>query len=111
MLLKIGDAIAFRRPEDWTVTPDDRQQVHQTINGAVVEDYGHVDTGDVITCTVILSRANFNMVYNYWQSRTHVKVVDVTGQEWDNARVVLKEYSYINRHESFYKVKLEFWRV
>lgn len=111
MLLHIGDAVAFRRPEDWAVTPDDRQEQHKTIGGVVVEDYGHIDAGDVITATVILSGVNFNMVHNYWLNRTRVKVVDVTGREWDNIRVVIKEYSYVNRHESYYKVKLEFWRV
>lgn len=43
--LRIGDAAAFRRPEDWSITPDDRQEKHQTIDGVVVEDYGHVDAG------------------------------------------------------------------
>ena len=26
--LRIGDAAAFRRPEDWSITPDDRQEKH-----------------------------------------------------------------------------------
>lgn len=111
MKLTIGDAVAFRRPEDWTMTPDDRQEQHQTIGGVIVEDYGHVEAGDVISCTCVMSYENYSKVYNYWQARTKVKITDVTGREWDSMRVVIKEDSYVERHESFHKVKMEFWRV
>lgn len=111
MLLKIGDAVAFRRPEDWSYTPDDRQEAHQTIDGVVVEDYGHVDAGDVINCTVVMAYREYVKVYNYWINRTRVKVVDHAGQEWDNMRVVIKKDSYIDYHESYHKLDLELWRA
>ena len=80
--LKIGDAVAFRRPEEWSHTPDDRQEQHKTINGVVVEDYGHVDAGD-----------------------------DHAGTVWENSRGAIKKDSYIGYHENYYKLEREFWSV
>lgn len=111
MKLTIGEAEAFRRPEDWSVTPDDRQEIHKTIDGVVVEDYGHKEDGDVISTTVLLSYPNYVKVYNYWENRTKVKVVDASGRTWENMRVVIKSDTYVNRHESFHKVSLELWRA
>lgn len=110
MKLKIGDAIAFREPEEWTVVPDDRQEKHQTIDGVIVEDYGHVEAGDVITCTVVFSYENYGKLYTYWLNRTKVTVVDTAGREWKEMRVVIKEDTYLRRHHSFHKVKMELWR-
>lgn len=109
--LKIGDAVAFRRPEDWSYTPDDRQEQHQTIDGVVVEDYGHVDAGDVINCTVVMAYKEYEKVYNYWLNRTKVKVVDHAGTVWENMRVVIKKDSYITYHESYHKLEIELWSV
>lgn len=107
--LRIGDAAAFRRPEDWSITPDDRQEKHQTIDGVVVEDYGHVDAGDVISCTVILAYRDYEKVYNYWVQRTKVTVIDHAGNTWEDMRVVIKKDSYVEYHESYHRLELEFW--
>lgn len=111
MLLKIGDAVAFRRPEDWSYTPDDRQEAHKTIDGVVVEDYGHVDAGDVIICSVVMSYPNYVKVYNYWINRTEVDVIDHAGNIWTGRRVVIKKDRYIDYHESYHKLDLEFWNA
>lgn len=109
--LQIGNAVCLRRPEDWSYAPDDRQEVHKIIDGVVVEDYGHVDEGDVISCTALLSYADYIKVYNYWVNRTKVTIIDHAGKRWDNMRVVIKKDSYVNYHESYHKVEFEFWRV
>lgn len=111
MKLTIGDAVCFRRPEDWSYTPDDRQEKHETIDGAVVEDYGHIDAGDVIACTVVMAYAEYVKVYNYWLNRAKVTVIDHAGINWGALRVVIKKDTYVNRHESYHKLDLEFWRV
>lgn len=109
--LRIGDATAFRRPEDWSYTPDDRQEKHETIDGVVVEDYGHVDAGDVITCTVVMAYKEYEKVWNYWIHRTKVTVVDHAGEEWPRMRVVIKKDTYVAYHESYHKLELELWCV
>lgn len=111
MKLKIGDAVAFRRPEDWGYTPDDRQEKHEIIDGMVVEDYGHIPAGDVITCTVIMKYQEYIKVYNYWESRQKVKIIDHAGAEWDNMRVLIKKDAYVDYHENYHKLDLEFWKV
>lgn len=109
--LKIGDAEAFKRPESWAVTPDDRQEKHETINGVVVEDYGVVDAGETISTTAIFTYYNYLKILEYWRSRQKVPVIDVAGIDHGALRVVVKSDTYIDRFESFHKLELEFWKV
>lgn len=109
--LKIGDAVAFKRPESWTITPDDRQEKHETIGGVVVEDYGVVDAGETIATTAIFNYYNYLKVLEYWRSRQKVPVIDVAGIDHGALRVVVKSDTYIDRFESFHKLELEFWKV
>lgn len=111
MKLTIGNAVGFRRPEDWSYTPDDRQEKHETIDGAVVEDYGHAAVGDVINCTAVFKYPEYLKIYNYWETRTKVKIIDHAGMEWDDMRIVVKKDSYIDRFENYHKLDLEFWRI
>lgn len=99
------------RTENWEVIPDDRQTQIETIGGKVVQDFGHVEEGDNFSCSVTLSAANAEIVLQYWASREKVTVRDVAGQEFQNMRVVVKKYRYVDRFESHYAVDLEFWRV
>ena len=108
--IKIGD-VETLRTENWKVTPDDRQTQIETIGGKVVQDFGHVEEGDIFSCSVTLKAADAITLYDYWHNRTLVTVRDVAGQEWENLRVVIKRYSYVDRFESHYAVDLEFWRV
>ena len=64
-LLHIGDAVSFSAPESWRYAPDDRQQLIQVDGGNVVEDYGHIASGDKITVTAKFDRANFEKIYDY----------------------------------------------
>ena len=40
-----------------------------------------------------------------------MKIVDHAGTEWDNMRVVIKKDAYVDYHESYHKLDLEFWKV
>jgi hypothetical protein len=111
ILLKVGDAVGFRRPDDWSMVPDDRQEMHQTIDGNVVEDYGHVESGDKITCTAVFAYQEYIKIYNYWTQRTMVDVIDHAGTDWGKMRVIIRKDAYVPRFESYHQLDLEFWRI
>lgn len=108
--IKIGDAETLRT-ENWKIVPDDRQTKIETIGGVIVQDFGHVEAGDNFSCTVTLPTAAATAVFAYWHNRVPVDVRDVNGLILPNMRVVVKEYSYVDRFENFISASLEFWRV
>ena len=57
--VRIGDVLSFARPEDWTYTPDDRQQKVEIINGVAIQDFGHIEAGDTMKEHSGLSESTF----------------------------------------------------
>ena len=109
MAIKIGDVYSFARPTSWTITPDDRMSKIEIIDGVHVQDFGVVDAGQTIACTVRLSAANWATVKGYWTGRTLVTAVDESGTSWTNRRVVVKSWTYVERFPAYVDVTLEFW--
>ena len=75
-----------------------------------MQDFGHVEEGDNYSCAITVSAAGAEIIRQYWQNRDKVTVRDVAGQEIQNMRVVLKEYSYVDRFENYFAAKIELWR-
>lgn len=96
--------------KDWQVIPDDRVTLIQTIGGVAVQDFGHVEEGDKFSCKVTLHKADAEIIYNYWHNRTRVTVEDQAGNIFENMRVIVKNYSYLDGFKKYYKATLEFWR-
>lgn len=46
--------------EGWKVLPDDRQQTMEVLGGTVVQDFGHLESGDKYSCTA-------NFLLSDWQ--------------------------------------------
>ena len=107
--IKIGEVTPLRF-EVWDITPDDRQSQIQTIGGVEVQDFGHVEEGDKISCAVTLSGTDAATIYSYWHNRTLVNVEDEGGTVYENSRVVVKKYSRIKYFPNYFAVELEFWR-
>ena len=107
--IKIG-AVTPVRFENWDIIPDDRQTRHETIGGIEVQDFGHVEEGDTITCDVTLRSADADLIFDYWHNRTRVNVIDEGGTVYENMRVLVKRYPRIKYFPLYYAVKLEFWR-
>lgn len=107
--IKIGDVIPTRF-ENWRVIPDDRQKRLNTIGGIEVQDFGHVEEGDTITCDVTLEGADAGTVFDYWHNRTRVNVVDEGDYVYSNMRVRITEYFRIKNFPPAFTAKLEFWR-
>lgn len=96
--------------EGWQVTPDDRQKQVETIGGMAVQDFGHVEAGDRISCEVTLTAEGWDRLAGYWNDRKLVDVTDAAGIVWREMRVVVKSYQYVSRFPKIRKVTLEFWR-
>ncbi len=111
MVTKIGDAVPFNNPENFQMLPDDRQQKIEVMGGVVVQDYGHIEAGDSFSFSAIFDSTNAALIFSYWDTRTLVTYINETGSSYANCRVVVKSFSYINRHAKFYKINLEIWRV
>lgn len=107
--IKIGDVVP-ERFENWDFIPDDRQKRFETIGGVEVQDFGHVEDGDTITCDVTLRGSDAGIILDYWHTRTRVNVLDEGGTVYENMRVVVRRYPRIKNFPSFYACKLEFWR-
>lgn len=97
--------------EGWEITPDDRQETVEILGGMAVQDYGHIEAGDKIGCTVTVSAKGWQIIKQYWDSRQLVDVEDEAGIIHRNLRVVVKSWRYVHRFPDHYDLKLEFWRL
>lgn len=109
-MIKIGDAVSMSDPTKETIIPDDRQTLVQTLNGVVVQDFGYIPQGNVISWELQFDTENFKKICGYWQQRKIVRVDD--NGEIFNARIVLKEYSHVDkfRHKAVLTT-IELWMV
>lgn len=41
--------------------------------------------------------------------RKKVTIVDHAGNTWEDMRVVIKKDSYVEYHENYHRLELEFW--
>ena len=111
MKIRIGEAISLTTPTSLKFTTDDRQTLIETDGGNVVQDYGHIASGDKITVTAIFYKAEFLKVWNYFQNRTMVQFTDPSGVVWPDMRVRVISYGYKERFEDYINVELELWRI
>ena len=110
MAIKIGDAVSLNNPESETITPDDRQETLEIIDGVVVQDFGRVEAGDKISWTLHFLKPEWEKVKGYWNRRDYVVIEDAAGESF-YARVVVKSYSRLARFENkAIEANIELWR-
>ena len=111
MVVRIGDAVSLNAPEE-SILPDDRQTKIQTVGGVVVQDYGHIQTGDVVQWSNLqMMQADAEIVESNWNSREAVTVTNA-GLQTFTARVVVKSWKRYPRFESkAVEMNIELWRV
>ena len=96
--------------ENWQIVPDDRQQQIEIVGGTAVQDFGHNEEGDKVSCTVTVFLDGWETIKGYWDSRTPVSISDEAGVVWSNMRVVVKSYQHVPHFPKAVKATLEFWR-
>ena len=110
-VIKIGGATSLSA-DSWKTTLDDRSQLIQTDGGNVVQDYGHVASGDKMTVTCNWLRDDFLKVWRAYEDRTMVDVTDPAGVVWPKCRVKIQSYGYFAHFEdNVVHTDLEIWRI
>lgn len=111
MVVKIGEAIALNAPNE-TIVPDDRQTKIQTIGGNVIQDYGHVQSGDVVQWSNLqMEQVEAEKIESYWNSRQTVTCMNA-GMQTFSARVVVKSWKRLPRFErKAVEMNLELWKI
>ena len=107
--IQIGD-VRTLEVENWQIVPDDRQQQIEIVGGSVVQDFGHIEEGDKVSCSVTVLADGWETIKGYWDSRQKVNISDEAGTVWSNMRVVVKSYEYVPHFPKAIKATLEFWR-
>lgn len=110
-MITIGSVRSVGHVENYTSKPDDRQSLVQTIGGVVVEDYGVVDNGEVLSMTATFDSTNYDALVLLWKNRTLSSVTLEDGSVI-TARVVIRSYTYADKlFPGYKKVSFELWRV
>lgn len=109
-MVKIGDAISMSNPENESITVDDRQTIVQTLSGNVVQDFGQFDSGEKVSWQLQFDMENWSKVKAIWKARTAVNVEDNAGNSFA-ARVLIKQYAYVDWFRDHITATIEFWRV
>lgn len=111
-MIYINDTIpSFRNPESCDLTFDDRVEKIELIDGNTVQDYGHIESGDVMALTCIFSAANYVKLKELWESRTKVSFTDEAGLTWQNMRIVFKKVKYVSKFPNYVELTFELWKV
>ena len=111
MKIRIGNAVSLSTPDSFKVVTDDRQTMIQTDGGNVVQDYGHIASGDKITLNCTFHKDEFIKVWNYFQNRTLIAFIDPSGITWQDMRVKVISYGYYSRFENYITTELELWTI
>lgn len=116
--IKIGDVTSLTA-ESFEWTTDDRQQIIEIEGGNVVQDYGHIASGDKATVNATFYGTDFTKVWKTYETRELVDVTDPAGIVWPSCRVRVVSWGYFDRFEkeesgrnpSAVSTKLEIWRI
>ena len=110
--IEIGEAKTLNC-EDWDYKPDNRITKISTIGGNIVQNYGHVMSGDEITCKCNVSPKEADKIFGYWNNQEKVTIIDEAKKVYENMRVIVESYSYIQMFEKkeYYSINFKFWRI
>lgn len=112
MKIYIDGIPSMNPPDNITFTVDDRQTIIQTDGGNVIQDYGHIASGDKITLTNIQYRKDdFKKIYDIWQNRTLITFIDTNNIVWENVRVKIAKYSYNYNFPNIIYCDIEIWMI
>ena len=98
--------------ENFTITPDDRIELVQTINGVTIADGGRYPAGDRYTLTVVVDADTYNKIKTVWRRRELVDVELDDGTTLSNYVLLVRSVSYYDKGKKMTKYKkldLELW--
>ena len=110
-MIYINDIPSFRNPESTEYTFDNRIEKIELINGNAVQDYGHVESGDVYSVECMFTRANYLRVIQLWKAREFVTYIDEAGIVNEHMRLVCRRVRRDKKFPHYYYLTIELWRV
>lgn len=110
-MIFINEIASLRDPETFELSIEDRIEKIELIGGNAVQDYGHVETGDVFTVECVFHRDAWAQIQELWKSRTLINFTDEAGTVWLNLRLVIKSLRYIRKFPQYVSVKFELWKI
>lgn len=114
-MIQVGSIKSIGRATDYSYTLDDRQELIQTVNGAVAVDGWdgqRVSAGDVVSCKATFTKADAETIRNWWSGRTKQDVVLDNGDTINEARIIVRQINMVDGfYSSYQSLSLEFWKV
>ena len=117
MSVQINNYKSVGKTENYTVSPDDRQELVQLVDGAVAIDGWdgtRQNDGDVVGFTATFTHADAQAVIGLWNNRTLTTVQLEDGSAISNARIIIKRISYpdpLPFRAKYTVLDIEVWRV
>ena len=109
-MIFINDIPSLRDPESSELSFDDRVEKVELINGNGVQDYGHVESGDVNNLTCVFSAANYERLKALWAARQRVNYTDEAGIVSFSLRLVFRKIKYVRKFPHYVTLTFELWR-
>lgn len=111
-MIYINDIPSFRAPESEGVTFDDRIERIELIRGNVVQNYGHIQSGDTFSLTCVFTAANYTRLEALWESDSRVSYTDENGDVHTNLRLhFLHKRKLNNKFPNYVLLEFELWRI
>lgn len=96
--------------DDFNVTPDDRIELVQTINGVTAVDGGRFPVGDKYGMSAVFDSTTLTKLKTVWSTRERVSVTLDDNSTITNALVIIKNLTYYDKYLPMYvKVTFEVW--
>ena len=108
--IKINDIESFRRPESFSITPDDRLERIPVMNGVVVQDAGYVEDGDIIQLEAMFGNEEMEDILDLWKDREKVTLTDEAERTYGNLIMNIKELKYVPRFPDYVFITMELWK-
>ena len=109
-MIFINDIPSFRDPENFAVGIDDRVEKIDLINDVIVQDFGHILGGDVLSVECTFSPDNLVRFLELWENREKVSMTDTAGYVWEDLRIVLKQLKRDKHFPEYVTATFELWR-
>lgn len=110
-MILIDEIPSLRDPESFEVNFDDRIEQVKLIKGNAVQDYGHIDSGDVFILTCAFRKKYYDQLKRLWIGREKVSFTDEAGIEHSDMRLVFKKAKYMAKFPDYVELTLELWKV
>ena len=100
------------KSDGFTMNPDDRIELIQTINGVTIADGGRVPYGDRYSFSAVFDSATYNKIKNVWNTREVIDIVFDDNTTMTNMIIVVKAVTYYdNVLPSYKKLQIETWKA